>query len=53
MPVPPVPATNSATTAPISASPLEMRSPPKKYGSALGMRSRTSVCQRVARFSLK
>ena len=27
---PPVPATNSATTAPISASPLEMRRPPKK-----------------------
>ncbi len=29
---PPVPATNSATTAPISASPLETRSPAKKNG---------------------
>ena len=25
-----------------------MRRPPKKYGSALGMRRRTSCCQRVA-----
>ena len=33
---PPVPATNSATTAPISARPLETRSPAKKNGSALG-----------------
>ena len=50
--MPPVPATNSATTAPISARPDEMRSPPKKYGNALGMRKRISVCQRVARFIL-
>ena len=42
-------ATNSATTAPISARPLAMRRPAKKYGSALGTRSRHSVCQREAR----
>ena len=30
-----------------------MRRPPKKYGSALGMRRRTSCCQRLARFSWK
>ena len=29
-----------------------MRSPPKKYGNALGMRKRTRVCQRVARLIL-
>jgi len=38
-----VPATNSATTAPISASPLAIRNPPKKQGSALGMRSRHRI----------
>jgi len=44
--------TNSATTAPISAKPLEMREPPKKCGRALGMRNRTRVWQRVASFKL-
>ena len=48
-----MPATNSATTAPMSASPDEMRSPPKKYGAAEGMRSLTSVCQRLALFMRK
>jgi hypothetical protein len=48
-----VPATNSATTAPMSASPLEIRNPPKKYGSALGIRSRHRVCIRPARLMRK
>ena len=33
---PPDPATNSATTAPTSARPPEMRSPDRKYGRAAG-----------------
>src|ERR1700677_4981981 len=40
---PPEPATNSATTAPTSASPPDMRNPARKYGSAAGRRSSRSV----------
>src|SRR6516162_4407956 len=45
---PPEPATNSATTAPTSASPPEMRRPARKYGTAAGRRSSRSVANRPA-----
>src|SRR6185312_39240 len=52
-PWPPVPETNSATTAPISARPLATRRPAKKYGSADGACSRVRRCQRLACISRK
>ena len=45
------PATNSATTAPTSANPPEMRSPARKYGSAAGRRRSRSVANRPAPYS--
>src|SRR5580704_19074222 len=45
---PPDPATNSATTAPTSAKPPEMRRPARKYGSAAGRRSSHNVAKRLA-----
>ena len=51
--MPPVPATNSATTAPTKARPDEMRSPARKNGSAPGMRSRQRVAKRPALFMRK
>src|SRR5271166_5956214 len=48
---PPEPATNSATTAPTSASPPEMRSPARKYGIEAGRRSSRSVANRLAPYS--
>src|SRR3984957_15850116 len=48
---PPDPATNSATTAPTSAKPPEMRRPARKYGGAAGRRSSHSVANRLAPYS--
>src|ERR1700730_11070681 len=50
--VPPVPATNSATTAPIKARPPEIRKPARKYGKADGKRSHNIVCHLDAPYSL-
>src|SRR5580700_1196016 len=44
---PPDPATNSATTAPTSARPPEMRRPVRKYGRHAGSRSNVSVRHRL------
>src|ERR1700733_5775913 len=49
---PPEPATNSATTAPTSANPPEMRNPDRKYGSATGSLSSHSACHRRAPYNL-
>src|ERR1700693_837527 len=45
---PPEPATNSATTAPTSANPPEMRNPARKYGSAAGRRNNRRGAKRPA-----
>ena len=47
-PVPPAPATNSATTAPIKANPPAIRNPARKKGRAEGKRSKARACQRDA-----
>ena len=44
----PDPATNSATTAPINASPPEIFIPANRYGSAVGSCSSRSRCPSVA-----
>src|ERR1700731_4709550 len=48
---PPEPATNSATTAPTSAKPPEMRNPARKYGNAAGKRSSRNVAIRLAPYN--